>query len=80
MLLTHQKWLYPRRNLAVEDVVLVAAESTSRNSWPLGKVLEVFPDKRAYVRSVNFNVKSSILECPMDKLVLLVEGEERKSI
>ena len=44
-----QKWLYPRRNHAVGDIVLVAAENISRNSsnfkefvnfnsWPLGKI------------------------------------------
>lgn len=64
LLQSRQKWLYPRRNLPVGDVVLVAAESTSRNSWPLGKVLEVFPDKRGYVRRVKVNAKSSILERP----------------
>ena len=32
---SRQKWLYLRHNLAVGDVVLVDAENTSRNSWPL---------------------------------------------
>ncbi|XP_022795598.1 uncharacterized protein LOC111334170 [Stylophora pistillata] len=44
-----QKWVHPKRNLAVGDIVLVASES-HRNSWPLGGVLETFPDKRGFVR------------------------------
>ena len=75
LLQSRQKWLYPRRNLAVGDVVLVAAENASRNSWPLGRIEQVFPDKKGFVRRVKVNVKSAILERPVDKLVLLVEGK-----
>ena len=75
LLQSRQKWLYPRRNLSVGDVVLVAAENTSRNSWPLGRIEQVFPDKKGFVRRVKVNVKSAILERPVDKLVLLVEGK-----
>lgn len=70
---SRQKWLYPRRNLAVGDVVLVAAANTSRNSWSLGRIEQVFPDKTGFVRRVKVIVKSAILERPGDKLVLLVE-------
>ena len=75
LLQSRQKWLYPRRNLAIGDVVLVAAENTSRNSWPLGRIEQVFPDKEGFVRRVKVKVKSAILERPVDKLVLLVEGK-----
>ncbi|XP_068690153.1 uncharacterized protein [Montipora foliosa] len=75
LLQSRQKWLYLRRNLAVGDVALVAAENTSRNSWPLGRIEQVFPDKKGFVRRVKVNVKSAILERPVDKLVLLVEGK-----
>ena len=76
LLQSRQKWLYPGRNLEVGDVVLVSAENTSRNSRPLGRVQEVFPDKKGFVRKVKVNVKSSILERPVDKLVLLVKRKE----
>ena len=75
LLQSRQKWLYPRRNLAIGDVVLVAAENTSRNSWPLGRIEQVFPDKKGFVRRVKVKVKSAILERPVDKLVLLIEGK-----
>ena len=56
LLQSRQKWLYPRRNLTIGDVVLVAAENTSRNSWPLGRIEQVFPDKKGFVRRVKVNV------------------------
>ena len=73
LLQSRQKWLFPRRNLAVGDVVLVAAENTPQNCWPLGRIQEVFPDKKGLVRKVKVKVKSAVLERPIDKLVLLVE-------
>ena len=70
---SRQKWQFPRRNLAVGDVVLVAAQNTPRNCWPLGRIQDVFPDKKGLVRKVKVKVKSAVLELPIDKLVLLVE-------
>lgn len=71
-----QKWLRPRRNLAVGDVVLVSVENSHRNSGPLGRIVEVFPDKKGFVRRAKVTVKSAVLERPIDKLCLLVEGDE----
>ena len=79
LLQIRQKWQYPRRNLAVGDVVLVATENATRNNWPLGRIQEVFPDKRGFVRKVKVRIKSTILERPVDKIVLLVEEERSKS-
>ncbi|XP_029181296.2 uncharacterized protein LOC114948988 [Acropora millepora] len=46
LLQLRKKWVHPKRNWAVGDIVLVASES-HRNSWPLGRVVETFPDKEA---------------------------------
>ena len=75
MLQNRQKWLYLRRNLAAGDVVLVAEENTSKNSRPLVRMEQVFPDNKGFVHRVKVNVKSAILEHPVDRLVLLVEGK-----
>ena len=72
LLQIRQKWQYPRRNLAVGDIVLVVTENTSRNQWPLGRIQEIFPDKSGFVRKVKVGVKSTILERPVDKIVLLL--------
>ena len=72
MLQGRQKWLRPRRNLAVGDIVLVSVENSYRNSWPLGRIVDVLPDKKGF----EVSVKSTILERPIDKLCLLVEGDE----
>ena len=75
LLQLRQKWVRPKRNLAVGDVVLISTEASHRNSWPLGRIVEIFPDKRGFVRRVRVRTKSAVYERPVDKLCLLVEGE-----
>ena len=53
-----QKWLRKRRNLTVGDVVLVSADNSPRNTWPLGRVLKVHSDKKGIVRRVTIKPKS----------------------
>lgn len=38
-----QKWIRPRRNFAVGDLVLIAEERVHRSQWPFARVLEVYP-------------------------------------
>ena len=71
-----QKWVRPKRNLAVGDIFLVATESSHRNSRPLGRIVEVFSDKRGLVHRAKVSMKSGVFERSIDRLCLLVEGEE----
>ena len=67
-----QKWSHANRNFSTGDVVLLLDENSSRSSWPLGRILEVFPNQSdGLVRSVKLKTKSSILVRPIDKIVLL---------
>jgi len=61
-------------NLAVGDVVLVATETSHRNSWPLGRIVETYPNKKGFLRRARVRTKSAVYESPVDKLCLLVEG------
>ena len=38
-----QKWNQPRRNFKVGDIILIMYENNPRNSWPLGRIVEVLP-------------------------------------
>ena len=64
---------------AKHQIILPKSSHISdRNYWPLGRIQQVFPDKKGFVRKVRVKVKSAVLERPVDKLVLLVEKEESK--
>lgn len=64
---------FARRNLAVGYIVLVSAENSPCNTWPLGRVVEVLPNKKGLVRRVKVKVKRTVSERPIDKLCLLLE-------
>ena len=72
-----QKWLRKRRNLPVGDVVLVSADNSPCNTWPLGRVLKVHSDNKGIVRRVTVKTISGILERPVDKLCLLLRNKDR---
>ena len=77
-----QKWLVSRRNFYIGDVVLLK-EDANRNEWKLAKVINVYPDEKGHVRSVQLYVGTSdpskllsrVLARPIDKIILLVESD-----
>lgn len=67
-----QKWHKKQRNFAVDDIVLVYDDNKPRNSWPLGRILEVYTNsKDGLVRSVKLKTSTSELVRPVHKIVLL---------
>ncbi|MGL5902568.1 MAG: hypothetical protein ACRCZO_07755, partial [Cetobacterium sp.] len=83
-----QKWHRIRRNLKVDDVVMIKEDLLPRNQWQLGRILETTVDSDGLVRIVKVRVierrllgkhdsqlKFSIIERPVQKLVLLLESE-----
>ena len=72
--------MFPQRNFAINDLVLVTNENTPRNLWPLGRVIEVFPGKDGFVRSVRVKTMTSSLIRPVDKLCLLESIENLETL
>ena len=86
---TRQKWARARRNVKVDDVVIVKDEGLPRNQWRLARVVETYPSDDALVRKVKLLVADSSLDrCgkrskppvyldrPVQKLVILVPCDE----
>lgn len=84
---TRQKWHLPQRNLRVNDIVIIKDDNLPRNHWQLGRVVETLQDSDGLVRRVkvqvgerqpqrkqDFTSKPSIIERPIQKLVLLLEN------
>ena len=64
-----------RRNLAVNDLVLVVTEKLPRGHWLLGQVLKVFPGPDGLVRTAEVKTKNSTILRPISKLCLLEESK-----
>jgi len=70
-----QKWIGVKRNLTVGDLVIIMDSTAPRNSWPVGRVIQSFPDRRGFVRQVRIKTRSSCLDRPITKVCLLQEAE-----
>ena len=68
------KWLLNKRNLAVNDLVLVVDNNLPRCRWLLGRVTKVFPGEDSHVRTAEVKTKNSRLVRPLTKLCLLEEA------
>lgn len=80
-----QKWIRPRRDLRVSDIVIIKEETLPRNKWQLARISAVFPSSDGRVRKVQVALADScldekgkrtasprFLERPVQKLVLLL--------
>ena len=66
-----QKWKSIQRNVTIGDIVLIQDENLPRRTWPLGKVINVYPGRDGLVRSAQVKSKWSVLTRPVHKLCLL---------
>ena len=84
-----QKWTRPRRNLTVDDVVMIKDENLPRNVWQLARVSAVYPSSDGQVRKVQVSLADRCLdnegkrigtvrylERPVQKLVLLMSASK----
>ena len=71
------KWNNVKRNLKVDDVVLVRDENAPRNVWPIGVVTRVEPVSKGLDRSVVLRTYTAELHRPVNKLILMLTAEER---
>lgn len=71
-----QKWKSPSKNFAVGNIILVVDEKCPRSSWPLGRILETFPNRHhGHMRKVKVKTMKSTFDRPIDKLVHLESAE-----
>ena len=77
LLQNRNKWTEKKRNLQVNDVVLMKDDGASRGQWPMARVVETHESKDGLVRSVSLYVKGSVLKRPVHKTVLLVASDEK---
>ena len=72
-LITRKKWHQTTRYLQIGDLVLVVDHSTPTGSWPLGRVIKIFPGADGVVRSAEVQTKFGTVKRPVAKIALLEE-------
>jgi transposase InsO family protein len=67
-----QKWVKPKRNIQIGDVVLLRDDCAARCDWPMGRVIDIEKDDTGLVRAVKVKTQNSQFRRPTSKLVLLL--------
>ena len=70
-LIERRKWITSSRNLAPDDIVIVADPQSRRGEWPLGRIVEVHPGPDGVVRSAVVKTQYGMYKRPVVKLCLL---------
>lgn len=87
-----QRWTRTRKNLEVNDIVIIKDDNTARNCWQLARVSATYPSSDGLVRKVQVALADSCLdkkgkrtaqlrylERPVQKLVLLLRVDDKES-
>ena len=86
---TRQKWQKPRRNMCINDIVIIKDDDDlPRNKWRLARLVKTYPSVDGYIRSVKLVLADNAIDSkgkrmtpmtyldrPVQKLVLLQQSE-----
>ncbi|XP_059826991.1 plectin-like [Hypanus sabinus] len=79
LLQQRQKWTEPRRNLQVEDLVLLRDKQATRNSWPTARITATFPSGDGHVRKIELKTTDQgdvkIYQRPVTEVILLLPND-----
>ncbi|XP_059841303.1 uncharacterized protein LOC132402466 [Hypanus sabinus] len=79
LLQQRQKWTEPRRNLQVEDLVLLRDKQVARNSWPTARITATFPSGDGHVRKIELKTTDQgdvkIYQRPVTEVILLLPND-----
>ena len=77
LLQLRQKWLQPKRNIKVGDLVIVSNDSAPRGTWIKGLVTGAIPQSDGLVRTVEVKTASGTITRDLRKVCLLEGVDER---
>lgn len=74
-LVTRKVWHAERRNVQVDDVVVMADNNALRGKWSIGRVLEVYPGTDGCVRNVKVRTPAGEYNRPVTKIAVIYPAE-----
>ena len=72
---TKCKWLRPKPNISIGDLVLVKEDNLPPGKWAMARALELHPGSDGYVRVVTLKTQNNVLKRPITKLSPLPKTE-----
>ena len=74
-LVPREKWNAEKRNVAVDDFVIMADSNAVRGRWNMGKILQVFPGEDGLVRNIQVKMASGTYMHPITKICAIYPAE-----
>ncbi|XP_041456247.1 uncharacterized protein LOC121408709 [Lytechinus variegatus] len=75
LLVPRRKWNNDRRNVRIDDVVILADHNAVRGKWTLGRIIQVYPGTDGKVRTVKVKSKGCEYKRPISKIVVIYPTE-----
>ena len=80
LLLPRRKWKVEKRNVRVNDIVIVADSNAVRGKWIVGRVIEVYPGKDSKVRNIKVKTASGEYSRPVTKIAVIQPAEDVEAV
>ena len=77
-LVPRKKWKVEKRNVRVDDIVIIQDPNAVRGRWITGRIINVFPGRDGRVRNVKVKTATSCYERPITKIAVLYPAEGHK--
>ena len=74
-LVTRKAWHTEKRNLEVDDLVVMADNNAIRGRWTIGRVIEVYPRADGRVRNVKVKTPAGEYSRPVTKIAVIYPAE-----
>ena len=76
LLVSRRKWNVEKRNVRVNDVVIVADSNAVRGKWIVGRVIEVYSGKDGKVRNIKVKTATGEYSRPVTKIAVIQPAED----
>ena len=75
LLVPRRKWNIDRRNVRVDDVVILSDPNAIRGKWTLGRIIQVYPGTDGKVRTIRVRSKGAEYKRPISKIAVIYPAE-----
>ena len=74
-LLPRKKWHAEKRNVRVDDFVIMQSPNAVRGKWNIGRIINVYPGRDGRVRNVKVKTRDGESQRPISKIAVIYPAE-----
>ena len=74
-LVPRKRWTVEKRNVRIDEIVIMQDANTIRGLWTVGRIINVYPGEDGKVRNVSMKTATSEYQRPITKIVVIHPAE-----